>query len=58
MVTVWIWNDQEFESRNSLVMLEQTCTISLIHDFSIIVCIAIFFDQLHGNILSSFSFYI
>ena len=31
-------NDQGFESRNNMVMLEQTCTISLIHDFSVFVC--------------------
>ena len=31
-------NDQGIESRNSMVMLEKTCTISLIHDLSIFLC--------------------
>ena len=37
MVKSGFGNDQGFESRNSMVMLEQTCAISLIHDSSVFV---------------------
>ncbi len=44
MVVLWSQSGfgNGFESRNSMLILQQTCTISLIHDFSIFVCMLFF----------------